>query len=91
MNKIMTLRTNAIIDDLRRMTADDLIRLIDAANYELALMLDEERAKQDYDDLLAELRERELEEQWKQDFDDLLAQQYDAAFETCNYALEGIQ
>ena len=68
---IMTLRTNAIIDDLRRMTADDLDRIIIAAENEL--------------------RERELEEQWKQDFDDLLAQQYDAAFETCNYALEGIQ
>lgn len=51
---IMTLRTNAIIDNLRRMTADDLIRIIDAANYELALMLDEERAKQDFDDLLAQ-------------------------------------
>ena len=50
---IMTLRTNAIIDNLRQMTADDLIRIIDAANYELALMLDEERAKRDYDDLLA--------------------------------------
>jgi len=68
---IMTLRTNAIIDNLRRMTADDLIRIIDAANYELALMLDEERAKQD--------------------FDDLLAQQYDDAFETCNYALEDVK
>ena len=51
---IMTLRTNAIIDDFRRMSSEDLDRIIVAAENELRERELEEQWKQDFDDLLAQ-------------------------------------
>lgn len=49
---IMTLRANSIIDDFRRMSSEDLDRIIAAAEVELRER-QEEQWKQDFDELLA--------------------------------------
>ena len=54
MKKIEIPSITAVLNSIRRMPADELLLVIEAANFELAQAIDDERAKRDYRDMLAE-------------------------------------
>jgi hypothetical protein len=54
MKKMEIPNITAVLNSLRRMSADELLVVIEAANFELAQAIDDERAKQGYRDMLAE-------------------------------------
>lgn len=53
MNKETRMNYRELLEMLQSMSADELALVIEAANYELAQLVDEEQDKQEHDDMLA--------------------------------------